>query len=387
MRRIKRHIGFHHINTPEKIIFVLAVLALGAFGMSYSLKAYPETFKADVSQKNKSEIGFREPIIIDFSLPVLKKYYETGIKTEPAEKIKISWENSNRRIIISPETFWRPEMNYQIILPEGKSVMFSNILSQTINFSTEKYPVVAKIVPENNAQNVIIGMEDPLTIDFEKSTENFFLKFELNPENELSFQNNVNKTQFKLLSKNGLENGQKYSIKIYAKCAGDADENYKQIYESAFETQAPAPLSAQKNYDLRLEQARKTTRAKIETGKYIDVNTSAQVLSTFENGKLLDSYMISSGKRGMETPKGETKIYNKFPRAFSRAYGLYMPYWMALAPSGKFGFHELPEWPNGYKEGQAHLGIPVSHGCVRLGVGPAEKIYNWAEIGTPVVIY
>jgi lipoprotein-anchoring transpeptidase ErfK/SrfK len=51
------------------------------------------------------------------------------------------------------------------------------------------------------------------------------------------------------------------------------------------------------------------------------------------------------------------------------------------------GIHELPEWKNGYKEGANHLGTPVSHGCVRLGVGPAAKVYGWAEVGTPIVIH
>ena len=47
----------------------------------------------------------------------------------------------------------------------------------------------------------------------------------------------------------------------------------------------------------------------------------------------------------------------------------------------------LPYWPSGYREGTNHLGIPVSHGCVRLGIGPAKTLYDWAEIGTTVAIY
>ena len=89
----------------------------------------------------------------------------------------------------------------------------------------------------------------------------------------------------------------------------------------------------------------------------------------------------------MNTPAGEYAIRNKAPRVWSRAYGLFMPYWMALVPDGKFGIHELPEWPGGYKEGANHLGIPVSHGCVRLGVGPAQRVFEWTEINTPVIIY
>ena len=90
---------------------------------------------------------------------------------------------------------------------------------------------------------------------------------------------------------------------------------------------------------------------------------------------------------GMETPQGQFSIYNKTPRAWSKTYALFMPFWMAFLPSGEMGIHELPEWPGGYKEGANHLGTPVSHGCVRLGVGDAKEVYDWAEIGTPIIIH
>ncbi len=63
-----------------------------------------------------------------------------------------------------------------------------------------------------------------------------------------------------------------------------------------------------------------------------------------------------------------------------------MPYWQGLG-SGRFGFHELPVWPNGYREGERNLGIPVSAGCIRLGIGPAEFLYNWTTTETKVLIY
>lgn len=119
--------------------------------------------------------------------------------------------------------------------------------------------------------------------------------------------------------------------------------------------------------------------------KRIEVNLKKQQLSYFLGTVKLGEFVISSGKPALPTPTGQFKIINKVPRAWSKAYGLWMPYWMGLG-SGRFGFHELPEWPNGYKEGANHLGHPVSHGCVRLGVGPAKTLYDWVEVGTPVVI-
>jgi hypothetical protein len=117
--------------------------------------------------------------------------------------------------------------------------------------------------------------------------------------------------------------------------------------------------------------------------KKIKINLEKQELEYFISNVRLDTFKVSTGKRSMPTPRGEFKILNKSKKAWSRTYGLWMPYWLGL---GNFGIHELPIWPNGYREGANHLGIPVSHGCIRLGIGPAKTLYDWAEVGTKVII-
>lgn len=123
--------------------------------------------------------------------------------------------------------------------------------------------------------------------------------------------------------------------------------------------------------------------AKLE--KRIDVSVYAQKLFYFLGGVLLYEAPVSSGVYDT-TPKGQFHIQNKNIKAWSH-FGLWMPYWMAITPDGKYGIHELPVWPNGYREGEEHLGTPVSHGCIRLGTEMAEKIYNLTDIGTEVNIY
>ncbi len=127
-------------------------------------------------------------------------------------------------------------------------------------------------------------------------------------------------------------------------------------------------------------------RALSRDEKTIIVDLSDQKLSFYQDGLRLATHPISTGRWGFPTPLGEFKVLNKIPRAYSRTYNLYMPFWMAFAGGGAYGIHELPEWPNGVKEGENHLGTPVSHGCIRLGVGPAEELYNWAEVGTRVIV-
>lgn len=121
-------------------------------------------------------------------------------------------------------------------------------------------------------------------------------------------------------------------------------------------------------------------------GKFIEVNLTQQTMYLFEGKDLKATYRVSTGKWSMPTPTGEFKIENKTDRAYSATYGLYMPWWMGFIGT-EYGIHELPEWPNGAKEGEDHLGVPVSHGCVRLGVGSAEAVYSFAEVGTPVFIH
>ncbi len=370
-----------------KIFIWLFLIAVSLSGIILGFGIYAGDFEEHVTISSKYDVKLKESVELNFSVPILKADYINGIKIYPNEDVVISLADSKRSVSIAPKKYWNPESEYVLSLPEGYSAMFTKINIQQFRFSTEKYPTVKMVTPSNGAKDVIVGVEDPIVVDFNKSTKGFFIKFESDPLGEFVFQNNPEKTQFKLLPKNKIKDGKIYKLKISIKAGEEDDSGYREIYTGSFETLAPASISWDKNLSIRLEQAKKYARAKITTGKYIDINTSSQIMTIFEDGKFLDAYLISSGKRGMQTPIGEHKIYNKFPRAFSKAYGLYMPYWMAILPTGKVGIHELPEWPGGYKEGANHLGIPVSHGCVRLGVGSAQRVYEWAEIGTPVIIH
>lgn len=128
-----------------------------------------------------------------------------------------------------------------------------------------------------------------------------------------------------------------------------------------------------------------TAPSGVKLKKRIVITLATQELTYRLGPKALGTHKVSTGRPGYPTPVGTFAIQDKKPRAWSRAAGLWMPWWMPFIGT-KYGIHELPEWPGGFKEGVDHLGTPVSHGCVRLGVGPAKTLYDWAEIGTEVVI-
>jgi len=123
--------------------------------------------------------------------------------------------------------------------------------------------------------------------------------------------------------------------------------------------------------------------------KKIVVTISTQNLKCYEGTDIVCDYTISSGFPGLDTPTGNFKVEQKRDVAYSAAYNLYMNWWMAFTPNEAYGIHELPYWKYSWgivTEGANHLGVKVSHGCVRLGIGPAKQVYDWAPIGTPVEI-
>ncbi|MFA6603281.1 MAG: L,D-transpeptidase [Patescibacteria group bacterium] len=120
--------------------------------------------------------------------------------------------------------------------------------------------------------------------------------------------------------------------------------------------------------------------------KFILVDLKRQFVGLYECGQLRDSFPISSGRlsRGphgenYRTPTGTTKVRAKKIDAKSSKYpepngGAPMPY--------AVNFRGSAYWMHG---GDL-VGSPASHGCVRLLLEDAKKIFAWAEIGIPVSV-
>jgi len=117
----------------------------------------------------------------------------------------------------------------------------------------------------------------------------------------------------------------------------------------------------------------------------IDLNT--QTLSKWQGKVKIDQFLISSGINN-STPKGTFSIVNKIPMVHSKKYDCWLPFWMAFTKNGKYGFHELPICNSNTpkRQGLEQIGMPSSHGCIRLDLSHAQKLYNWATIGTQIII-
>lgn len=121
--------------------------------------------------------------------------------------------------------------------------------------------------------------------------------------------------------------------------------------------------------------------------KYILVDISEQHLYAYEGDVLLYSFMASTGMNNA-TAIGDFSVLNKIPNAYGSTWNIWMPNWLGIYWAGGLqnGIHALPIMPSGARLWSGYLGTPISYGCIVLGEYEAQLLYDWAEIGTPVVI-
>ncbi len=121
--------------------------------------------------------------------------------------------------------------------------------------------------------------------------------------------------------------------------------------------------------------------------KRILVDISEQHLYAYEGEDLVYSFVASTGMNNA-TAIGTFQVLNKLPSAYGSTWNIWMPYWLGIYWSGGLqnGIHALPILPGGGRLWAGYLGTPISYGCIVLGEYEAQLLYEWAEIGTPVVI-
>lgn len=113
--------------------------------------------------------------------------------------------------------------------------------------------------------------------------------------------------------------------------------------------------------------------------KRVAVNRARQQLRAWQGSRLVLATRVSTGKRGDETPRGSYKAGPlKTRMLISRKYDdAEMPW--SVQVRGSVMIHGSKSVPR----------YAASHGCIRVplsGQNPAKWIYDWIDLGTPIVI-
>ncbi len=126
--------------------------------------------------------------------------------------------------------------------------------------------------------------------------------------------------------------------------------------------------------------ARKIDNLKHSGQNWIEVDLSEQHLFAWKGKNLTFTTVISTGKAQTPTYPGIYTIQRKYPLDRMRGED----YDIADVPSVLY-------FDRGYALHGAYwhnnFGTPVSHGCINLPTSNAEWLFDWAQIGTTLIIH
>lgn len=116
------------------------------------------------------------------------------------------------------------------------------------------------------------------------------------------------------------------------------------------------------------------------SGRWIDVNLSAQRLTAYQGNTPVRSTLVSTGLARTPTPTGRYRIYVKYVSTLMSGPGYYLPnvpytmyFYRGYSLHGTY-------W-------HSNFGRPMSHGCINLPTPEAQWLFNWASVGTLVNIH
>jgi lipoprotein-anchoring transpeptidase ErfK/SrfK len=138
---------------------------------------------------------------------------------------------------------------------------------------------------------------------------------------------------------------------------------------------AIAQTSSRSNYSV-LNQMQRLKRS---GQKWIEINRRNQTLVAWQGKKPVYSVTVSTGKAATPTPAGIFQIQTKYPTAKMEGENYNVPdVPHVMYYSGNYAIHGA-YWHRSF-------GIPISHGCTNVAPDHAAWLYQWASVGTTVVV-
>ena len=121
------------------------------------------------------------------------------------------------------------------------------------------------------------------------------------------------------------------------------------------------------------------------SGRRVVYSNSQQRMWLVEHGERTESSYLVSGRRGDPAP-GTYQVFSRSRHASSGNVRMEYMVRFARTPGLDIGFHAIPVGRNGPIQSESELGQYRSRGCVRQSVGDAARLWDWAPVGTTVVV-
>lgn len=119
----------------------------------------------------------------------------------------------------------------------------------------------------------------------------------------------------------------------------------------------------------------------VKLSRRLEADLTTQRLKYIVDGKLVRTFLMSSGNPQTPTPVGEFEIFQKVPvmRYRGADYDLPNVHWNMQFKKGGYFLHEA-YWHNNFGK------KTNSHGCLNLNLADSALLYKYLDVGTKVVV-
>jgi hypothetical protein len=122
--------------------------------------------------------------------------------------------------------------------------------------------------------------------------------------------------------------------------------------------------------------------------KWIEINITTKRMYVHEYADIVRTFLVSAGAPATPTVTGQFKIISKLvSQDMSGANVDGSRYFQPRVPYVNYFYGGYAIHGNYWRPASWFGNINSSHGCVGLMTADSEWLYNWAPIGTPVIIY
>ena len=296
----------------------------------------------------------------------------------------------NTIISLDNSTFKSPGANATVKVDRSDFEKKEN-LSKLLNIGSTKITMKLKSVDDKDSQNIA-------TLDLvEKISIPLLIKYGRSP---IYIPGEKIHEFIEVVDENGFLTGRVSELKVASYLESLKKDNEKPdvkiLTKDAISAIQRAILYRATDYQINLAvilPIEGSPRSKGELHDvYLEVIKSQQRLYRFEHGKLVKTYIISTGLT-WETPSGKYEVLGKQKMTVSYFGNWYMPNYLPLGTINgyRFGFHEIPYHMDSagriYSRDPNTMGSPATGGCIQLAPEDSLEIFNWANVGVPVYIY
>jgi hypothetical protein len=118
--------------------------------------------------------------------------------------------------------------------------------------------------------------------------------------------------------------------------------------------------------------------------------TMQRVWAVDSSGKMIKTHLVSGKQAPLDPRPGTYHVWSRSLHTFSvnnpSIVWKYMVRFAKGSDGGNIGFHEIPTQYGRPLQSIWQLGQPLSAGCVRQAPSDALWMWNWAQLGTKVVV-